>query len=175
MSWIIFQERFSVPCFSLSCFANLAFNCLKEAYETHIQPYSIPHDVELIVDGGSEVNNGTVDSYIKTIDVKKIIAQQDISFSNSMIEAVNKILKYNYLFREKIPDFESCCKYLEKFIPDYNDRPHCSLEGLSPNEAYSGVTIDHHEVSEQVKSARIARILENQGYSCSSHTIQEVK
>ena len=65
-----------------------------------------------------------------------------------MIEAVNKIMKYNYLFREKIPDFESCSKYLEKFIPDYNDRPHFSLQGLTPNEAHSGVNLNLQEISE---------------------------
>jgi len=78
---------------SLSYSANLAFNCLKEAYENHILPNQPDWDVELMVDGGSEVNNATIDSYIKTISVKKIIAQQDVSFSNSMIEAVNKINK----------------------------------------------------------------------------------
>ena len=154
---------------SLSYSAKLAFECLKDAYETHILPTQPEFDVELMVDGGSEVNNSTVDSYIKTVSVKKIIAQHDVSFSNSMVEAVNKILKYNYLFREDIQDFESCCKYLENFIPDYNERPHCSLSGLTPNEAYSGVNVDYHEVSEQVKSARIVRILTNQVYNCSTH------
>ena len=159
---------------SLSYSANLAFNCLKEAYENHILPNQPDWDVELMVDGGSEVNNATIDSYIKTISVKKIIAQQDVSFSNSMIEAVNKIMKYNYLFREKIPDFESCSKYLEKFIPDYNERPHCSLQGLTPNEAYSGVNLNLQEISEQVRSARAVRILENRQYFCPTHLNKEV-
>ena len=42
--------------------------------------------------------------------------------------------------------FESCCKYLEKFIPDYNERPHCSLKGLTPSEVLAGLrpdNIDH--------------------------------
>lgn len=154
--------------------ADIAFECLKDAYQKHILQKQPDFDVQLMVDGGSEVNNNLVDSYIETIPVKKIIAQQDVAFSNSMIEAVNKIMKYNYLFRDRIPDFESCCKYLEKFIPDYNERPHCSLQGLTPNEAYSGVTVDLSTASEQVRSARTLRILENQEYNCSTHSSKEV-
>ena len=52
--------------------------------------------VDLIVDNGIE-NKGAVNEAIlnKEISINKPIAQKDIRFSNSMIEAVNKQMKYN--------------------------------------------------------------------------------
>ena len=47
--------------------------------------------VSLIVDGGPENNNRHVEAYLAAVPVRKLIARVDVSFSNSMIEAVNKI------------------------------------------------------------------------------------
>ena len=55
--------------------------------------------LDLIVDGGSENNNSTVQNFIKNcqIDVHKKIALKDVLFSNSLIEGNNRILKQTYL------------------------------------------------------------------------------
>jgi putative transposase len=153
--------------------AKTTLDCLKEAYEKYILPIPGKPDVKLMVDGGSEVNNSIVDGYLtyEAVSVHKIVAQQDVLFSNSMIEAVNKIIKYNYLFRTDIPDFDSCNRYLSEFIPNYNDRYHCSLGGLSPNEAYSGIIIDKKQIDYQIISARTRRIIENRKYRCPVHQI----
>ncbi len=132
---------------SLKLSADTRLDTIKNAYDTFIHNPS--DDVQLIVDGGSENNNFIVDEYINSsgISIKKIIAQQDIIFSNSMVEAVNKIVKYRSLFLESIPDIHALQKHLEKFIPVYNDiRPHCSLKGLTPSEVLAGLrpdNIDH--------------------------------
>jgi len=136
---------------SLKLSAETRLDTIREAYERYISSDindSSP-DVQLIVDGGSENNNSVVDEYVNSpgISIKKIIAQQDIIFSNSMVEAVNKIVKYRSLFLESIPDIHALQKHLEKFIPAYNDvRPHCSLKGLTPSEVLAGMrpdNIDH--------------------------------
>lgn len=62
---------------------------------THPKP-----DITFVTDGGPE-NNLTTGSG-QTIEHK--IALVDVHYSNSMIEAHNKIVKYNYLFRMDIPD-----------------------------------------------------------------------
>jgi transposase InsO family protein len=52
-------------------------------------------------------------------------------------------------------------------IHDYNEiRPHTSLEGLTPSEAYSGIGQETLRMSENVKAACIARIQANKGNSC---------
>ncbi len=86
-------------------------------------------DIQLIVDGGPENNNRTVQAWLKGVPITKFIAQVDVTFSNSMIEAVNKILKYRYLFRDPIPKYEKAEDSVRKAIEDYNQRPHGVLKG----------------------------------------------
>jgi len=79
--------------------AEIRMQSIKQAYEQYIM---VPgEEVRLIVDGGVENNNNTVDDYISSeeVSVQKLIAGKDIKFSNSMVEAQNKIIKYYYLFK----------------------------------------------------------------------------
>ncbi len=81
---------------------------IKQACEQYIK---VPgEDVRLIVDGGVENNNNTVNDYISSeqVSVQKLIAGKDIRFSNSMIEAQNKIIKYHYLFKHDFRDIHDC-------------------------------------------------------------------
>ncbi len=107
------------------------------------------------------------DEYINSpgISIRKIIAQQDIIFSNSMVEAVNKIVKYRSLFLDSIPDINALQKHLEKFVPVYNEmRPHCSLKGLTPSEVLAGLRPDNRGHLKSVNLIGIGekRILANQ-------------
>lgn len=84
---------------SLQLSSEIFVENLKEAYYKHLIPINTP--VELVVDGGPENNNEKVDDFITNIDgaIKKLIAQKDIIFSNSLIEAMNRTLKYGFLFQ----------------------------------------------------------------------------
>jgi putative transposase len=138
---------------SLKLSSETRLDTIREAYDKHIHKSS--SDVKLIVDGGSENNNSTVDGYINShgISIKKIIAQQDIHFSNSMVEAVNKIVKYRSLFLSDVSDIHALQKHLGKFVPVYNDiRPHCSLKELTPSEVLDGM---HPDNKEQLKSVNL--------------------
>jgi len=129
---------------SLKLSADIRLDTIKNSYDKYIHDPS--DDVQLIVDGGSENNNSIVDEYISSpfVSIKKIIAQQDIVFSNSMVEAVNKIVKYRSLFLYNIPDIHALQKHLERFVPVYNDiRPHHSLKGLTPSEVLAGLRPDN--------------------------------
>ena len=89
------------------------------------------------------------------------MAQKDIIFSNSMIEAVNKILKYRFLFQQDIPDYKSTMKHLNKLIPIYNHRPHSALKGRAPDEVFHGIELDKEKYNIQFKEAQRCRIEEN--------------
>jgi len=117
--------------------------------------------VSLIVDGGSENNNRHVEAYLASVPVRKLIARVDVSFSNSMIEAVNKILKYRYLFRNLIPDLEHLQEAVASAVLDYNARPHYALHGLTPDEAYQGKVFDEAEYRQRLRLARAQRLLAN--------------
>ena len=63
---------------------------------------------------------------------KAIAEPTAIAFSNSMIEAANKQLKYRFLYHQKINDFSKLDEYIEKAILDFNHRPRAVLHGLTP-------------------------------------------
>jgi len=132
---------------------------LKAAFATLEQVPS--QNIDLIVDGGSENNNRTVEGYLSTVPIRKLIAKVDVTFSNSLIEAVNKILKYQYLFRNPIPDLEHLEAAVREAIDDYNRRPHAALNGLTPEQAYSGMVFDRQAYHERILEASRNRRLVN--------------
>ena len=76
------------------------------------------------------------------IKLNRLVAQKDIRFSNSMIEAVNKRMKYDFLFRTQLLDFEHTKRFLETAVEQYNNRPHTALFGLTPYEVFNGAIPD---------------------------------
>ena len=85
-----------------------------------------------------ENNNNEMESFIRSdeISLRKLIAQKNIAFSNSVIEAQNKLIKYRYLFKQDFRDIHELKKGLEWVVFDYNyNRPHISLGGLTQFEA----------------------------------------
>ena len=55
-----------------------------------------------------------------------------------MIEAINKRLKYDYLFTLELQSFEQTHEYLEKSVNDYNNKPQLAFYGLTPKEVFEG-------------------------------------
>lgn len=123
---------------------------------------------ELIVDGGSENNNKAVKTFIEKYPVDKVIALKDILKSNAMVESVNKIIKYDYLFPKQIQNQTQLINYMESFVvPDYNDkRPHGSLHGLTPLEAYRQKKVNFKKIRDKMIEAYHERIKFNQTHSC---------
>ncbi|PJZ71468.1 hypothetical protein CH373_02965 [Leptospira perolatii] len=93
----------------------------------------------LLCDNGSE-NEGAVNGFLAQPDVsiRKMIAQADITFSNSMIEAINKKMKYEFLFPSKPFSFNDVNKILQQAVPEFNSRPNGVLYGYSPLEVLNG-------------------------------------
>ncbi len=97
----------------------------------------------------------------------KLIAQNDIPFSNSLIKAQNKLLKYRYLFKCQYKDIGELRKALDWIIPDYNNqRPHNSLNGLTPYEAFTGKTLEHLNFKNSIYLAKQNRLIENKKELC---------
>jgi len=102
-----------------------------------------------------------------SISIHKLVALRDVHFSNSIVEAVNKVVKYRYLFPKKLPDGVSLDKAVREAILDYNDfRPHGSLDGLTPTEAYSGIDKESMCTHEKLKTVQKARIDHNRKSRC---------
>ena len=88
-------------------------------------------------DGGSE-NKGMVNDYLQELEIEKIVAQKDIRFSNSMVEAVNKRIKYDFLYRRSFDSLQTLQDYLPELIEQYNSKPHSGLLGFTPDEVFAG-------------------------------------
>lgn len=155
--------------------ANIRVATLREAAKPLIEA-NHTGPIDLVVDGGSENNNSTVEAFISdtNIPIHKLVALRDVHFSNSIVEAVNKVVKYRYLFPKNIPDGVALEKAVTESIADYNDRrPHGSLDGLTPTEAYQGIgheSLDRRSqtlhTSEKLKAAQKARIEQNKKDRC---------
>ena len=147
--------------------AEIRMQSIKQAYEQYIVISG--EDVRLIVDGGVENKNNTVDDYISSekVSVKKLIAGKDIHFSNSMVEAQNKIIKYHYLFKHNFRDIHELRKLLNWIIPDYHyERPHHSLKGLTPYEALMEAPLPKNQWNQQIQDAKRTRLQQNAKEKC---------
>ena len=123
--------------------------------------------IDLIVDGGSE-NKGKVDEFLlqPEMNIRKLIAYVDIMFSNSMVEAVNKKIKYDYLFTRSIQNLNDLLAFLPLAVMDYNNRPHPKLFGLTPNEVLGGEIPNKNRFDSDMKNAFTKRIFENLNSNC---------
>lgn len=150
----------------------LRLETFKETIElAGIEPLSIGNSgnrTNLVVDGGSENNNKEVERLLDLYPIEKVIALKDIAKSNSMVESVNKLIKYNYLYRKQIQNITQLTNYMREFVvPDYNDkRPHGTLKGLTPLEAYAGKRINFKKIRQKMEQAYQERIQFNQTHSC---------
>lgn len=140
---------------------------IRQAYDQYIKGTEL--DVKLIVDGGVENNNGEVDALLNSegVSIRKLIAGKDIRFSNSLVEAQNKIIKYHYLFKQSYSNGEDLKKLLEWNIDDYqHKRPHHSLKGLIPIEALNGISVPKEQWILQIEEAKQVRLQENASKPC---------
>ena len=155
---------------SLRHSAQNVIEALQMALQT-IRKYHPDQLVSILVsDGGSENNALSVQEWLQiTKDpvITKLIALKDIAFSNSPIEAVHKIMK-RYIRKQDPQNFQQLLNELPKYILDYTDiRPHGSLSGYTPLEAYSLKSLSM-DFSEQTKLVRVQRIILNKAQRCKS-------
>ncbi|WP_296385983.1 integrase core domain-containing protein [Winogradskyella sp.] len=88
-----------------------------------------------LTDGGSENVNTNVSTLLESYNtITHRVTQRDVVFSNSMIEAFNKVLKHQFLYPRKISNRTTLEKVMTEVIPIYNnERPQLKLAGNTPN------------------------------------------
>jgi transposase InsO family protein len=142
--------------------SSMALKVFKEAISKH----GILRDATLITDGGPE-NQGEVSGYVAdNPNINQLIAQKDIIQSNAMVESVNKHIKYYYLFKKELKDFRDTFNYLSMSIPDYNNKPHGRLYGLTPSEVLHGNDPAKNNWQNDIAEARKKRSSQNQSTAC---------
>ncbi len=143
----------------------------RNALATALSYHPVIKEINLVVDGGSENNNATIEQFIASVpdpEIKKLRALREVSFSNSQAEAINRIIKTAYLNQMEIPNTATLHNTLAEIIHDLSFvRPHGSIDGLIPFDRYKGKGIDKQLIQQQISQARTERIERNSNLPCS--------
>lgn len=151
---------------SLEYSLRIALENLYEAFHKY-NLEKINPNVDLLTDDGSE-NKGAVDTFVNTpgMNIRRLIAQKDIICSNSMVEAVNKRLKYDFLFTTRLQDYEHTLQYLPRAMDEYCNKPHSALHGLTPKEVVEGSIPNPKMFQQAIRKAATKRSLANLNQGC---------
>lgn len=100
-------------------------------------------------------------------DIKHLIAQRDIPFSNSKIEALNKIIKHQFLLPQNLENRKQLINTLAGDVPTYNTiRPQYSLQGNTLEETFGGKPIAANSYKTHFAEQKTQRIVINQQNKC---------
>lgn len=127
--------------------------------------------IHLVSDGGTENVNRVVREYVTGNLMKHEVAQIDIDFSNSMIEAFFKGLKQYCVYKNELGEFAFAMEVISQYIEKYNHQiPRHIFQGMTPIERF-GNKLSLEDLKEQMiqgsSEARLKRIAQNRT-SCSS-------
>jgi putative transposase len=124
--------------------------------ELLIQAAAQVHDQHptLLADGGVENCNSAVDRLVESGLLKRLLAQTEIAFSNSLIESWWRTLKHQWLYLNSLDTTATLEKLVSFYVNEHNTRlPHSAFRGQTPDEMYFG-TGEH--VPDQLEAARLA-------------------
>jgi putative transposase len=165
------QDNFSraILCYRVSKERRASYTLenLAKVKAAYLNPAKI-NECILLTDDGSE-NYGEARKWMEESTRPKIIhkiAQVDVHYSNSMIEAANKQLKYRFLYNQPIGDYRQLEHYVTKAVEDFNNRPHHVLKGLSPMEVLQGMNFNNVQEGESLLRAKQNRFNKNKGLEC---------
>ena len=131
----------------------------------------------LFTDDGTENQNKEVDSLVDAGKILRTIAQIDVEFSNSMIEALFRSLKHRWLYVLSLPTFEAVCRAVDdrrkcpwyEYLNDHNNKiPHYALGGAMPLEVFSGTWTQESQLllAEAASIATFQRLEFNRSQKC---------
>jgi transposase InsO family protein len=93
----------------------------------------------VMVDARTENLNGQVDAPESSGIIKRVLAQVEVVYSNSMIEAWWRSLKHQWLFLNKLDTMAAVEPLVAFYVKEHNSVvPHSALGGLTPDEVYLG-------------------------------------
>ena len=103
---------------------------------------------------------------------RRVLAQVDIPFSNSMIEAWWRQLKHQWLFLNQLDNIRRVQRLVAFYVREHNSViPHSAFKGQTPDEIYFGTgDVVPIELKKAKERARMERLEENRALSCSRCT-----
>ena len=136
--------------------------------EAAVQLSDRPHHPIVVADSGSENVNGAVDDLLSSEKLTRVLAQVEITFSNSMIEAFWRSLKHSWLYLHSLDSFAALHRLIEFYVKAHNEvMPHSAFEGQTPDEVFFGIGDEvTKRLSEARESAREKRMEANRAARC---------
>ena len=127
-----------------------------------------PAVADVVMDAGVENLNGTVDGLFDSGQLRRILVQVDVTFSNSLIEAWWRSLKHQWLYLHQLDSITTVRRLVAFYVQQHNEViPHSAFSGFTPDEVYFGKT---DGVVESLAAGRVVaraeRIEVNQAASC---------
>jgi transposase InsO family protein len=130
----------------------------------------------LMADAGIENVNDAIDELIDSGLLKRVLAQTEIAFSNSLIESWWRVLKHQWLYLNTLDTVRTVEKLVEFYVTEHNSRlPHSAFAGQTPDEKYFGTG---DRIPQQLQAARLSarqsRAEANRKRTCSACELQTV-
>jgi putative transposase len=122
----------------------------------------------LYADSGVENVNDAVDATLFSACLKRVLAQVEVTFSNSMIEAFWRSLKHQWLYLNALDSIERLRALVAFYVEQHNTQmPHAAFSGQTPDDMYFGTAANlPAELAAARDLARAARLATNRGLSC---------
>ena len=122
----------------------------------------------LMADSGVENVNAAVDAALIATQIRRVLAQVEVTESNSMIEAWWRSLKHQWLFLNCLDTIERVRTLVAFFVESHNTQmPHAAFAGQTPDEMHSGSAPNLvAELADARTKARERRLATNRALSC---------
>ena len=112
--------------------------------------------------------NAEVDELLKDEALTRVLAQVEVTFSNSMIEAFWRSLKHSWIYLHTLDNFTGLGRLIEFYVAAHNEvMPHAAFNGQTPNEMYFGTGVAvPAELAAAREIAREERMKANRSSGC---------
>jgi len=124
--------------------------------------------VTVVADAGVENVNAAVDATLASAKLRRVLAQVEVTYSNSIIEAWWRSLKHQWLYLNTLDAMAHLQALVAFFVEEHNAKmPHSAFAGQTPDEMYLGTAKDlADELVVARGKARERRLTVNRAVSC---------
>ena len=106
-----------------------------------------------VMDSGVENINASVNELMESGIIQRVLAQVDVTYSNSMIESWWRAIKHQWLFLHSLDSIETVRKLVTFYVDQHNTHvPHYAFKGQTPDEMFFSTGVD---VPEQLRIATL--------------------
>ncbi len=136
--------------------------------EAAVQLINRSRETRIVADSGSENVNGEVDDVLRDEELTRVLAQVEVTFSNSMIEAFWRSLKHSWIYLHTLDNFTGLGRLIEFYVKAHNEvMPHAAFDGQTPDEMYFGTGgAVPAELANARETAREERMKANRSAGC---------